>query len=160
MSDTIKEAALRSALERVTNNYRLTLAGKSVRDVTETLAEADASLAAAPAPVPAEPSDDQLTGAYWQGWCEAADWAQRDDLYADRDSQAYADAMNRRLGPIRGRSAPVPASPVSAAAPEAMRELERALCVIGIVGTIDGHAVIRRDSVLEIVRDRIKRGDK
>lgn len=35
--------------------------------------------------------------AYWRGWCEAADWANRDDLRADRDSQAYADAMNRRL---------------------------------------------------------------
>lgn len=39
-----KEEALRSALERVTANYRLTLAGKPVRDVTETLGEADAAL--------------------------------------------------------------------------------------------------------------------
>ena len=33
-------------------------------------------------------------------------------------------------------------------------ELERALCVIGVVGVIDGHDVIRRDSVIEIVRSR------
>jgi hypothetical protein len=42
--------------------------------------------------------------AYWQGWCEAADWSGRDDLYADRDSGAYANAMRRRLATL---SAPV-----------------------------------------------------
>lgn len=34
-----------SALERVTYNYRLTLAGKPVRDVSETLSECDAAMA-------------------------------------------------------------------------------------------------------------------
>ena len=33
-------------------------------------------------------------------------------------------------------------------------ELERTLCMIGVVGVIDGHDVIRRDSVIEIVRSR------
>lgn len=37
-------ARLRDALERVTTNFRLVLASKPVRDVEETLAEADAAL--------------------------------------------------------------------------------------------------------------------
>ena len=40
------ESALRQALERVTANFRLMLAGKPVRDVSETLAECEAALAA------------------------------------------------------------------------------------------------------------------
>jgi hypothetical protein len=39
---------------------------------------------------------------------------------------------------------------------DAMEELCRALAVIGVVGQIDGHDVIRRESVLEIARRRIK----
>ena len=35
-----------SALERVTYNYRLTLAGNPVRDVSETLSECDSAMAA------------------------------------------------------------------------------------------------------------------
>jgi hypothetical protein len=38
---------------------------------------------------------------------------------------------------------------------EAMEELERALCVIGVVGKIDGYDVVRRESVINIARDRI-----
>ena len=34
-------------------------------------------------------------------------------------------------------------------------ELRRALCVIGVVGEIDGHPVIRRESVLNIIDTRI-----
>lgn len=39
---------LESALERVTENYKRTLSGKPVRDVTETLAEADAAMEVKP----------------------------------------------------------------------------------------------------------------
>jgi putative N-acetylmannosamine-6-phosphate epimerase len=37
-----------------------------------------------------------------------------------------------------------------------LEELERALCVIGVVGKIDGYDVIRRESVIGIARRRIK----
>jgi hypothetical protein len=39
-----REAALRSALERLENNFNLLLCGKSVRDVAETAAEVTAAL--------------------------------------------------------------------------------------------------------------------
>lgn len=38
---------------------------------------------------------------------------------------------------------------------EALEELERALCVIRVVGTEDGYDLIRRESVLDIARRRI-----
>jgi hypothetical protein len=43
-SDDPTTRALRDALDRVTNNFRLLLAGKPVRDVDETLAECDSAL--------------------------------------------------------------------------------------------------------------------
>jgi hypothetical protein len=48
------------------------------------------------------------------------------------------------------------AAPIDNVANEAMEELERALCVIGVVGKIDGYDVIRRESVIGIARRRIK----
>jgi hypothetical protein len=36
-----------------------------------------------------------------------------------------------------------------------LSELERALCVIGVVGKIDGYDVIRRESVISVARDRL-----
>jgi hypothetical protein len=44
--EAMTDSALRQALERVTANFRLMLAGKPVRDVSETLAECEAALAA------------------------------------------------------------------------------------------------------------------
>lgn len=38
-----------------------------------------------------------------------------------------------------------------------MDELRRAVCLIGTIGTIDGHDVIRRNSALEIIDARIDR---
>lgn len=35
--------------------------------------------------------------AYNQGWLEAADWSDRDDLIYDMTSEAYREAMNDRL---------------------------------------------------------------
>ena len=47
------------------------------------------------------------------------------------------------------RTAPQPApAPLS----EPIDQLERALAIIGVVGAIDGHDVVRRESVLEIAR--------
>lgn len=37
---------------------------------------------------------------------------------------------------------------------ERLDELRRAICVIGIVSTKDGHDLIRRDSVLDIIDSR------
>lgn len=39
-------------------------------------------------------------------------------------------------------------------------EIKRAIYAIGIVGTIDGHDVIRRDSVLDVVDQRIAHIEK
>ena len=49
---------------------------------------------------------------------------------------------------------------VKKAVAEALEELERALCLIGVVGNVDGHDVIRRDSVINVARQRIKRDAK
>ena len=47
------------------------------------------------------------------------------------------------------RTAPQPApAPLS----ESIDQVERALAIIGVVGAIDGHDVVRRESVLEIAR--------
>lgn len=53
-ADARGSEALRSALERVTHNFRLMLAGKPVRDARETLGEVDAAIAASQA-APQEP---------------------------------------------------------------------------------------------------------
>lgn len=37
----------------------------------------------------------------------------------------------------------------------ALEELRRAICQIGIVGALDGHDVIRRESVLDIIDRRL-----
>ena len=46
------------------------------------------------------------------------------------------------------------AAPQPAPAPlsESIDQVERALAIIGVVGAIDGHDVVRRESVLEIAR--------
>jgi hypothetical protein len=38
----------------------------------------------------------------------------------------------------------------------ALEELPRALAVVGVVGTIDGHDVVRRTSVLEVATTRVE----
>ena len=50
---------------------------------------------------------------------------------------------------LEAEAAPQPApAPLS----EPIDQLERALAIIGVVGAIDGHDVVRRESVLEIAR--------
>lgn len=49
---------------------------------------------------------------------------------------------------------------VRKAVADVLEELERALCLIGVVGNVDGHDVIRRDSVINVARQRIKRDAK
>jgi hypothetical protein len=57
----------------------------------------------------------------------------------------------------KGRAAAVAESqPVAPARePIDVEELRRALCAVGIVGTIDGRDVIRRDSVLDLIDRRL-----
>ena len=51
--------------------------------------------------------------------------------------------------PAVQQAAPQPApAPLS----ESIAQVERALAIIGVVGAIDGHDVVRRESVLEIAR--------
>jgi len=76
-----------------------------------------------------QPVGSALTEAYWQGWCEAADWAQRDDLYDDRDSDAYANAMKRRL-----------AAPAQPAPEPAATDLQTAVLAIA-----DKHVAMQRE---------------
>jgi hypothetical protein len=61
-----------------------------------------------------------------------------------------ADEQQRIVDSIRGLyTAPQPApAPLS----ESIDQLERDLAIIGVVGAIDGHDVVRRESVLEIAR--------
>ena len=47
--------------------------------------------------------------------------------------------------------APAP-QPAPAPLSESIDQVERALAIIGVVGAIDGHDVVRRESVLEIAR--------
>ena len=42
--------------------------------------------------------------------------------------------------------------PAPASLSESIDQVERALAIIGVVGAIDGHDVVRRESVLEIAR--------
>jgi hypothetical protein len=64
--EAMTESALRQALERVTANFRLMLAGKPVRDVSETLAECEAALAA---PVEQQVHADLLREALQEAEC-------------------------------------------------------------------------------------------
>ncbi|MFX1675167.1 hypothetical protein PWR63_23455 [Paraburkholderia sp. A2WS-5] len=45
----------------------------------------------------------------------------------------------------------------AAQAPDDLDELKRAMCVVGVVGQIDGHDVIRRGSALDVIEQRMLR---
>lgn len=52
-------------------------------------------------------------------------------------------------------SVPLYAAPVATQAPNPdLDELKRAMCVVGVVGNIDGYDVIRRTSALDIIDQR------
>ena len=57
------------------------------------------------------------------------------------------DAYGKHGIPLYTAPQPAPA-PLS----ESIDQVERALAIIGVVGAIDGHDVVRRESVLEIAR--------
>ena len=59
----------------------------------------------------------------------------------------YADGIYSTRIPLYTAPQPSPA-PLS----ESIDQVERALAIIGVVGAIDGHDVVRRESVLEIAR--------
>ena len=72
---------------------------------------------------------------------------------ADTQHPAYGfteDGLNGLIDEVLakwGTPQPAPA-PLS----ESIDQVERALAIIGVVGVIDGHDVVRRESVLEIAR--------
>lgn len=47
----------------------------------------------------------QLEDAYKQGWLEAANWSNRQDMVCDTDSPAYVKARDVRLNAIRAKYA-------------------------------------------------------
>ena len=61
--------------------------------------------------------------------------------------RGYLDGMAKGRREVEAAPQPAPA-PLS----ESIDQVERALAIIGVVGTIDGHDVVRRESVLEIAR--------
>jgi len=44
--------------------------------------------------------DEALQRAYWLGWRNSAAWADRKDLWADRDSPAYTQERDDALGTL------------------------------------------------------------
>ncbi|KAG1475304.1 hypothetical protein G6F54_014247 [Rhizopus delemar] len=54
-----------------------------------------------------------------------------------------------------GRSRPLYAAPTAQAVD--LDELRRAVCVVNVVGQIDGHDVVRRNSVLDVIDVRRQR---
>ena len=74
---------------------------------------------------------------------------------AQPPSAASSGGMGASSGGAPGNSGGMGAQPPSAQGQEALEELRRAICAVGIVGTIDGHAVIRRESVIDLIDRRI-----
>ena len=108
----------------------------------EQQAQLGAVYAELPAPTASIGTDD--------AWHEAA---MRD--FADRTHAARLRCKSEQArlatlwGYVRADAAPKAApAPLS----ESIDQLERELAIIGVVGAIDGHAVVRRESVLEIAR--------
>ena len=78
------------------------------------------------------------------------------DTYSVRDGYEESYSAERYLGLWEGWKARAALSEQPAID---MDELRRAVCMIGTVGTIDGHDVIRRNSALEIIDARIDRAN-
>lgn len=74
---------------------------------------------------------------------------------SDADAKKSAEGAIKYARDTANKYYTTPQQPQSVA--DALEELERALCLIGVVGNVDGHDVIRRDSVINVARQRIKR---
>ena len=84
--------------------------------------------------VPVEPTDQMVQAAH-----------HIDLSYMPGQEGADRAAIYRAMIAAAPQPAPAPVS-------EPIDQLERALAIIGVVGAIDGHDVVRRESVLEIAR--------
>ena len=70
-------------------------------------------------------------------------------LWATEPQHVKRIAAEQGLSLVKLYAAPQPApAPLS----ESIDQLERKLEIIGVVGVVDGHDVVRRESVLEIAR--------
>lgn len=83
------------------------------------------------------------------------EWEPMDDRIKDyyrKDAQDYEALRNCALWPAgRENYTAPPAQAVD------LDELRRAACVVNVVGQIDGHDVVRRDSVLDVIDTRRQR---
>ena len=79
--------------------------------------------------------------------------------YNKPESQTWLRAMEHAVRALHIAHENQEARPATTAQVDA-DELRRALCVIGVVGRIDGSDVIRRNSVLDIIDRRIAAGDQ
>ena len=70
-------------------------------------------------------------------------WPDRHDTLQMAEHETVTEAL--ALLAKWGQPSPAPLS-------ESIDQIERALAIIGVVGAIDGHDVVRRESVLEIAR--------
>jgi hypothetical protein len=110
MTSPNEKAVEREALERVLGNFRLLLAGKPVRDASETIAEAESALATQP-PAPADRvalvERLRLMASSWRTVDTAGTiWA---TLTIDRD--AVCSTLQRAADAIAASPAALPAPP-------------------------------------------------
>ena len=78
------------------------------------------------------------------------------DLIGEPDTERLRTVRRVLRGAVivaedAGEAATAP-QPLPAPLSESIDQVERALAIIGVVGAIDGHDVVRRESVLEIAR--------
>ena len=80
----------------------------------------------------------------------------RDELLSQQAALAEAQAEVARLRALANETQPAPAQDGDRT-PKCVDvdELRRVICGIGVVGEIDGHSVIRRDSVVEMIDRRM-----
>ena len=83
------------------------------------------------------------------GWTTGITWRPDTRLQSEQVIKITRDTQ-----PKYGYTTSIYTAPQPAPAPlrESIDQLERELAIIGVVGAIDGHDVVRRESVLEIAR--------
>ena len=124
-------ADLRTAAQAVIDRWDTPI-WKDVPATAEYIGRLRAALAAGQATAPQQGAQEPV--AWLNPW------------RADQVTTDY-DAYGERGIPLYTAPQPAPA-PLS----EQIDQLERKLAIIGVVGAIDGHDVVRRESVLEIAR--------
>ena len=129
--------------------------GEDLRSMLEAAPQQEATKAA-----PGEPSAHQIlaiTTAYEQGVGKGHQAHESGKEIANPYDSAYGCDLAWHYGYGEGKEQAqraTKAAPQPSPAPlsESIDQVERALAIIGVVGAIDGHDVVRRESVLEIAR--------